>query len=410
MGALIWMMVALTVLAEDGQPRKVVVGGDADARAALKLAARDAALDPASLELVDLRAELAGLPPVVTGPGSASACNGPPTSASALAETIEDLSRLAIESGGEFGALKAPFAEAEAALGCLDEPVSPEVAANLYLWLGVVNSQTDLSLTTAAFRQMLKFTPEARWKQGMQDIYGRAAFEQARNLEAESFKVLMQVVPPELEDLWVDGRRIDDASRGVQVSPGMHLVQLRSPGEQDVRTLRVTIDGGGVPALVIPAAIPADATSWIHKPDSRKHLSAALAAVFGEDLEILLVSREEVWGGRTGLDDWSLLTRPSMEVPPIARALTWGGGAVAVGSTASMVTLWGLGQRQTTTPEQWDTYRARFQVSEGILYGALATTAAGLAWSIDIRRDRALTISAAPTSSDSALVFVSGMW
>jgi hypothetical protein len=105
--------------------------------------------------------------------------------------------------------------------------------------------------------------------------------------------------------VWVDGRKVPAVEASLSLAVGTHLLQLGPDGDVAVS---LQVEPGGMPTLIVPAALPPDAVEWIAEPDTRWALAAALGATIGEDRTVLLATSQALWRGKTSTDAWTVVS------------------------------------------------------------------------------------------------------
>ncbi|MDP6933477.1 MAG: hypothetical protein QGG40_11205 [Myxococcota bacterium] len=344
-------------------------------------------------------------PPVVVGAGSTEVCQGTPSAQSGIKAGLEraDSSMAYFE----FVSALAHLDTAEKAIGCLTEPVEPQVAARIYYLRGIIfQSQGKEAAARSAFLQAHLFQPDLTWDEVFPPD-ARPLFDEAGAQAVREVPVTLHVVPsPEPGALQVNGKAANAEGGKLVLAPGRHLVQL---GTTSMTTFRVNLEGGSGATLVVPAAIPPDAVTWVRDDARRPALSQTLAAVLGENVLVYVTVHEGVWKGATATDAWQELKAPQplaevqptsepqagalAEAPAPSRSGGSGGGRLLVvggsGMTVGGLALTGFSYqrgkqayRDVNNADGWYAYQqaeSRFVGSQRRLYLGAALGTVGLA-------------------------------
>ena len=222
----------------------------------------------------------------------------------------------------------AAIAEAEVRTSCLGEPIRQAVLASVAYLDGVGHALAGQpELASEHFAAALAIDPAMQWEPARSPKQGRDLFEEARTRSATEPLGAMRIVPADAV-VHVDG--VARTGR-FELPPGRHLLQDGSD------TAWVEVAPAAEIAVVVPAALRADGTAWVHAPESRADLSAVLHAVFGPGLDVRVHVDGETWATRTGGGTWSL-------VPVDVLASPTGGGGARIGAiTGGAVATAGLG-------------------------------------------------------------------
>jgi hypothetical protein len=179
---------------------------------------------------------------------------------------------------------------------------APDLSDLLRIWgIVAVHQEGPAAERFAIARSMF---PEMVWDDRFAPRY-REAFDA---YEAAFEQTELTVFPP--GDLRIDGTQSTDTT----LSAGRHVVTLGSNGAWV--TLLDAPD-----TLVLPAAYPDDALSWMADETLRPALTELLAVTLGEGERAMVHHDGTVWTGTTGRVDWQAL--PSLlptEAPPLPQA------------------------------------------------------------------------------------------
>lgn len=288
----LWFAVCLGVStrAMAGDNRLVVAGDPELARARL---AGGASLPPDQIRALTLAESLPKQPLVLVGPGKLDACAGKPSTNAEIREAADSAEKLVAYV--EFDQALGELDIASSKLGCLGEPADGALAARVYFLQGVVaHGRGDSASADAAFRLALAFKPDLRWDENFPPD-AVPLFEAAKVGSAAPTHL---AVVPAPAAVWVDGRT--QPGGGVDVSPGVHLVQFGEP----LVTWRVYVDPGSSVGLVRPSSVPADAALWSKDLAKRSDLGFVLGAAFGTGQVIYVDDTETTWATTSGVGDW----------------------------------------------------------------------------------------------------------
>lgn len=347
----------------------MIIFGAQTTRDALSQVSRATGQARESLQATPLEALLAQVPPRVVGDGAAEACTTGLVPISVF-EAEAHASVNEVKNNNANAALAHARVAAEA-LGCLAEPPDPALVAELGLFWGVAALSQGLAKDAHdAFTLARTFDRDLAWPAGLLESRGKAVFDSVLREERQTLPVLLEVLPRDTA-LWVDGRPIQDATRGVRLPAGTHVIHIGA--EAPFTPLLLHLETGGGSTLVLPDRIDARAVAWVEESRSRADLSLLLAAVLGQGAPVYVAPEGSVWKGSTGGADWSRLDRSSGGL--VAGGLMLTGGGLAVGGGSAMLATWALGRqaRLNNDVEAYERYRKQFAVAEPFTYaGAIA--------------------------------------
>lgn len=373
---------------------------DSDADTARARAAAVAHVDPATLEPVAL-ATLVARSPVGLGGARVVPCTDAPTRPADVESHLKEAAGAYLYMESEKAALQVGLANA--AMGCLAEPLDPVLGSRIFYLRGLIAfAANDMPAAEAAFYRARVFVPDLSWDDDFAPD-ARPLFERTGVQLKVAEPVWLTMVPPNPPGgIRVDGKAVDVVEGRVALAPGPHVVQL---GQQPVITLNVDLKSEGT--LVVPSLLPADSLAWAGDPGRREALSATFAATLQRDTQVYVTHADGVWKVHAGRDDWAELAAPKNA--PVTRprpapgrakktagtALAIAGGAVLAGGGA----LAGISMAQAlgayddgTNAATWDDYlaaeavytpaRQRMYLGDAIAGGGAILLATGvvLAW------------------------------
>jgi hypothetical protein len=247
-----------------------------------------------------------------------------------------------------------PAKAAEKAALCADAPVSGPVLARVAFAGGVAaHANGDVEGAKAAFRQAWELDPATDWTAKAPDAMkpdARIAGELAQKPDAT-----LWLVPS-------DGASVDGkpATGHPAVAAGTHWVELAGVW------MRVTVDAGTAPVLVVPAAIPPGATAWAADPAKSGDLARLLDTLAPSATYV--VTGDDVYK-RSGGVGWEPVEMPKKHfeagvvVAPI-------GGVIAVTGAVLAFTALGAGNDALDTATTPGVSQADFDAAHSDYDGA----------------------------------------
>lgn len=255
--------------------------------------------------------------------------------------------------------------EASQALRCLSEPIDAATAARVHYLLGVVAfGAGDEIEARSAFARAHLLLPGLVWDDRFRPD-ARELFTAEGVAVADRPIVELLVVPePRQAQLTVDGRRIYESGRVLELRTGTHLIQ--GPGW----SLEVDLMADSRPVLIVPDTLQDLGAEWMADEDSCRSLDE----VVGQgDRSLYLVAGREAWQRVEGT--WSPLTDVAVETcrdldPPAVvqgfrlpqagapRALAVGGLAGVVGGGVLAGAGYAVAASASRSATTWEAYEA----------------------------------------------------
>jgi hypothetical protein len=277
---------------------------------------------------------------------------------------------------------EAELRHADEALSCSSEPVDAALAARVQFLRGVAAvGRGDEPGARAWFERAHTLLPGAVWDRSFPAALGREIFEQAGADVAALEKVELLVLPePRDIALTVDGRRIYEAGRSLELPPGRHHVHSQG------RSFELDLGEAPRPVLIIPDGLQDIGAGWMEDEHSCRSLDLLLAGE-GEPGDLVFIAEGSAWrrveGRWTDLTGWEGETcrdlnpgavqvvgfRLPQEGAP--RALTLGGGVAVVGGVALAASGYAIALSATRDLETWQDYEdavPRHAVGSTMLY------------------------------------------
>lgn len=222
--------------------------------------------------------------------------------------------------------------EAHNAVLCAAEPVNGDEVARMEYLRGVVAQfEGDPTAAASAFRAALDVQRDMAWDPAFPPS-ARVPFDDAQ--KALPTSTTSVAVVPRNAPVWLDGRPLDPGAGPHAVPDGTHLLQV---GADKPISLRVAFDRNGAASLAVPAAVPANATSWAADPALSTDL-ARLIALYAPGQPVLVVDGSAVYrGGNGALGLTPVAPPPKKSSFNLGMGLAAGGGAVTVGGVAVAV-------------------------------------------------------------------------
>lgn len=162
-------------------------------------------------------------------------------------------------------------------LGCLNERADLTVAARLFLLRGaLLAGSQDTSQPIAEFRTALALSPSLTWDPTLPP-QGQELFESAR----ESIPLVALVISPResASGPWIDGKDPPPDNAPLQLSPGLHLLQV--PSTSGLRTAWLTLEKDAT--LVVPGDYRQPILARIVDPATRADLENLLLTTISPD-------------------------------------------------------------------------------------------------------------------------------
>jgi hypothetical protein len=313
---------------------------------------------PASeLQIVSLAELVKGRPPVLTA-GKITACTSTATDMAAVTSWLQKAEMLAGEM--EFGAAHDATAAAMDAVQCLDAPIDrPQVARLAFLEGVMQHFGGDMDASRHAFQLAWTLDPALAWDPQFPPS-AMANFTAAKDDVTKATKVVIAVVPHAGLPIVVDGAPVQTADGKIEVGMGPHIFQIGKA--------TLMIDAAAPASLVVPSALPEDATKWASDPARGADLARLLDTIDATN-NVYVVTNDAVWLNQGSSTSWKQLgADTTKKEPPLGLYLIGSGGAVFVGGAA--ITAVGLSQgngavADASAPgvryEDWEAAQTRYQ-------------------------------------------------
>ena len=194
---------------------------------------------------------------------------------------------------------------------CLKDPIEIETISNIYFLSGIVNIENGNPHDGYAdFKRVLTFTPDYKWNNNFSPDL-RVQFDKAaKDLASETEQEI--VIYPEIarKNVLINGQEVSGDGKGA-VNVGMNVIQVFG-GQVDTYFLQVGSEGRPI-ELVVPAALPQDALSWISDEHSSIELALCFEGMFTPDTQLYLHDQGTVYSHIVGSDSWSAMNISSFE-------------------------------------------------------------------------------------------------
>ncbi len=301
------------------------------------------------LEALTVGELMHGQAPSLVGAGRVTACVGEAHSMAEIAKFVEQ-ARGAVDYM-EYGTARASLDAAKEALGCLGEPLTADVVAQLYFLSGYLAFEMgDKASAWSDYHRALGFDPNLEWN-AQYAPESQCIFERARAESDEAERVTLAVLPPLHQgSIAVDGHSLGGDGGQVALVPGEHIVQIAG---EPILTLRVQLESATNPVLVLPGYTPHDAASWAAREELRPTLSGLLASVLDQGRVVYAAADTGLWTTRVGSDVWEELLAPEHLGHMTMRGLPEGSQLFYTpvrGGTTGLTSLpWGEGELDEAT-------------------------------------------------------------
>lgn len=271
---------------------------------------------------------------------------------------------------------------ADEALSCASEPIDASLAARVQFLRGVAAvGRGDMPGARAWFERTHTLLPGAVWDRSFPAALGQELFEEAGLAVAARERVSLLVLPePRDIALTLDGRRVYEAGRVMDLPPGRHHVYSQGS------SFELDLSGSTEPVLIIPSGLEDLGAGWMEDEDSCRSLDLLLASQASEQ-DLVFVAEGSAWrrvdGEWTDLTGWEGETcrdlnpdtvelvglRLPEQGPP--RAMVLGGGVALVGGLGLAAGGYAIAWNATRDLETWEDYEAavpRHAVGSTMLY------------------------------------------
>jgi hypothetical protein len=240
--------------ADPGEVRVVYCGEPASPEAAGRVAAALSLLKP-SVSLTSPPAHLGQVVPpdsvAALGARETAPCIQDPLDSTAYWDSLEKLlqATMALE---DTRPLVHQIRQSQA---CLTEPVEARALAKVAYLEGVyLFDDGQREAARAAFVEVLTIEHGYEWDDDYSpNVYEAflAALEEVTRMQ----KARLRVVAPAGTQVWIDGATVDAPRDGVRLTPGRHLVQLRSTSGAPIDGRIVILDEGADTLIIDPATL-----------------------------------------------------------------------------------------------------------------------------------------------------------
>ncbi|MCP4916218.1 MAG: hypothetical protein GY913_04790 [Proteobacteria bacterium] len=254
--------------------------------------------------------------------------------------------------------------EAADALRCLSEPIDAATGARVHYLLGVVAFEVGDTLEArSAFARAHLLMPGLVWDEQFPPDAKDVFLEEGLAVADRPSVELLVVPEPRAAQLTVDGRRIYEAGRVIELTSGTHLVQ--GPGW----SVEVDVLAGSEPVLLVPDVIEDEGAQWMADEDACRSLDEVVGQ---QGRTLYLVAGEQAWerieGAWSPLTDVSLETCRDLDPPAVVegfllpqegapRALAVGGLAGVAGGGALAITGYAVAAQAARNATTWDGYQ-----------------------------------------------------
>ena len=259
---------------------------------------------------------------------------------------------------------RAALATAADTLRCLTEPIDAATAARVHYLLGVAAFEAgDEVEARSAFARAHLLMPGLVWDEQFVPDARQAFLDEGLSVADRPSVELLVVPEPRAAQLTVDGRRIYEAGRTLDLPTGTHLVQ--GPGW----SIEVDLLADSAPVLVVPEALEDRGADWMVD----EHSCRSLDEVVGQgDRTLYLLAGDAAWqrleGTWTPMTDVSIQTCRDLDPPAVVegfrlpqegapRALTVGGLAGVAGGGALAVSGYAIAAQAARSATTWEAYQ-----------------------------------------------------
>ncbi len=372
------LVLALLASTDPAHAGANVVYGD-DAEEAVRHVAADTGLPVWDVHPTAAADLASGDAPQAVGAGQVPGCIGSPVTNAQIRDVVAKVeTRIAWQDTTAL----ADLAAADASLACLSEPAEASLGGRLFFLYGIAAGDAGLpDQAQAAFARALTFQPSLAWDTRFSPKL-RTPFDAA--LASTAARAKRQVtLGPGVEGaatLWIDGQLVQVASGRVEVSDGLHLVQVLLP---KVSTFPLVASERAV-AIVVPSALSVRAVAEAAEPSRQAVLQPLIEQRFAADDTTYVWTGARTWKAGS----WDALPPSNAMVEERHRAVgqrlllaggtTGGAGLVAV---ASGLALWAANHdaNGAETTREYGSRMARTGAGSALVDAGVASLGAGLA-------------------------------
>lgn len=294
-------MLVLTFSAPIAHATDLVVHANPNPALALQQVVNTTELGFEQLFPVTMTDLIAQRTPLLQGSGQLYLCSSAPTTLQTSESTLASV-RDAI-TYGEIERATELLRMAVATIGCLVEPLSPELAARTYFYRGYLELSSGRDdLARVSYRQAKLYKPDLDW-----DFFfppeQRSVFDEVVIGGENEIPAQLKVFPPPaVGTLRINGQTVDLGGEPVELHAGIHIVQF---GTDSTSTMMVALRPGDQANLVVPSLMPPESVNWADNEHLRPALGAVFRASVQPDITVFVVGDTSVWEFDVSEGDWA---------------------------------------------------------------------------------------------------------
>ncbi len=264
-------------------------------------------LAPDQLRAVTVAEYMTGHHAQLVGAGEVASCAGAPTGMAEVNAALEEANGALAYM--EHDRAQAALKRGKAALGCLTEPIAPDLAARLHYLSGLAAYESgDKATAWSEYFRAHIYDANLAWDEQFAPA-SEPIFDLAGSEVRKSERVTLELLPPfPRGSMKVDGHDLVGPGQQLELHPGEHILQILG---EPTTTLTVTLDAHTKPLLVVPEAMPADAATWAARAELRPTFSKLLTMVEKDGQELYVTALDGLWKTTVGSEEWTELVTPS---------------------------------------------------------------------------------------------------
>ena len=245
------------------------------------------------------------LPAVLQG-GEAINCSGAPISMPRIRMMVQqaenEIAYFELEKA------EARLSTANKGLGCLRDTVDPAIASRLHLLRGITAAgQEDSKMAFESYKRAVIFNPTIAWDDYFSPDF-RTEFDNAKKSVATLKEIPIRFIPNSSNTMiWLNGIPISTKEE-ITVTPGEHLVQM---DWGNVTSTRIVVEEtADSVSLIIPAAVPISAHTWVADEKRREDLGNVFAGMLEPESVVYVHEAGDVYSLTAGQQNWQKLEVP----------------------------------------------------------------------------------------------------
>ena len=202
-------------------------------------------------------------------------------------------------------------------LRCLTTPVDATMAARIGFLRGVVSIELgDKAKAWDHFATATRYQPDLVWDAQFPNT-GEALLNATKS-ELSSTAIPLALVPTITEEgrLYVNGAQPSTPASSLALTPGEHLIQVRTAG--GITGYTATLVAASTPSLLLPEMLADDALAQVATEEGRSELSRLVSVAFESGTPVYVAHDDLLWRTASGFGAWENL-RPE-QVPALSVA------------------------------------------------------------------------------------------